>query len=117
MLKANLNDTLAERHQMFKLHPNSNLYITETASTSLGRTFEVEQVCGFGKADIKALTADISQANITVRNFPQTVAQMRKRLRLGEGGNIYLFATTVSDGSHVLLRCKRIKSSTGEITR
>ena len=51
------------------------------------------------------MLAGVSKANITVRNFPASVAEIRKKLRLAEGGDVYLFATTVADGSHRLIRC------------
>ena len=71
-----------------------------------GRAFEIEDYCGFGKKELKKLLEGISQCNLTVRNFPATVAELRKRLKLREGGDTYLFATTLSDESHVLIRCK-----------
>ena len=50
----------------------------------------------------------LKSANITVRNFPDTVQQLRKRLKLSEGGDVYLFATTLADGRKVLIRCEKI---------
>ena len=69
--------------------------------------FAVESVCGFSKQELKALTASAPQANLTVRNFPASVAELRKRLRLREGGDIYLFATTLADGRKVIVKCKK----------
>ena len=46
------------------------------------------------------------KANLTVRNFPATVAELRKRLKLAEGGDTYLFATTLADERKVLIRCR-----------
>jgi hypothetical protein len=54
---------------------------------------------------LRAMLAGVTKANITVRNFPTSVAELRKKLRLAEGGDVYLFATTVADGSHRLIRC------------
>jgi hypothetical protein len=50
----------------------------------------------------------LKQANITVRNFPLTVAELRKRLKLSEGGSVYIFATTLANGNHVLIVCQRL---------
>ena len=50
----------------------------------------------------------LKSANITVRNFPDTVQQLRKRLKLSEGGDVYLFATTLADGRKVLIRCEKV---------
>ena len=72
-----------------------------------GRAFAIEGCYGFGKKELKGLLNGLGQANLTVRNFPDTVAGLRKRLKLKEGGNVYLFATTLADGRHVLLRCRK----------
>jgi hypothetical protein len=53
------------------------------------------------------LLGDLKRANLTVRNFPETVQQLRKRLKLCEGGDVYLFATTLADGRKVLIRCEK----------
>jgi hypothetical protein len=49
------------------------------------------------------MLGNLKQANLTVRNFPSSVAELRKKLRLAEGGNTYLFATTNSKGQHILI--------------
>ena len=54
-----------------------------------------------------SLLDGLKSANITVRNFPDTVQQLRKRLKLSEGGDAYLFATTLADGRKVLVRCEK----------
>ena len=50
---------------------------------------------------------NIPKANLAVRNFPETVVVLRKRLRLKEGGDTYLFATTLNDGRRVMIRCRK----------
>jgi hypothetical protein len=72
-----------------------------------GRRFVVEQVYSFSKQDLKALSASCRQANIAVRNFPATPADLRKRLKMQDGGDVYLFATTLSDRQRVLIRCRK----------
>ena len=74
-----------------------------------GRTFEVAAVSGFSKNEIKECIGGLKKANITVRNFPESVQQLRKRLKLGDGGDVYLFATTLADGRKVLIRCGKLK--------
>ena len=69
--------------------------------------FEVVDVLGFSKADIKKVQA-LQKANITVRNFPESVQQLRKRLKLSDGGDSYIFATTLADGNKVLVICKKM---------
>jgi hypothetical protein len=73
-----------------------------------GRVFEVVAVYGFSKAEIKKVQA-LQKANITVRNFPESVQQLRKRLKLSDGGDNYIFATTLADERKVLVICKKEK--------
>jgi hypothetical protein len=72
-----------------------------------GRRFQVEAVSGFGKKELKTLLQGLEKANLTIRNFPSSVAELRKRLKLKEGGECYLFATTLSDESKVLIKCRK----------
>jgi hypothetical protein len=67
----------------------------------------VEAVRGFAKKDLKTFLQGIEKANLTIRNFPSSVAELRKRLKLKEGGEVYLFATTMADESKVLIKCKK----------
>ena len=105
--KAGCPKSLSKYH-VNKLPPNSNLYTSyEHALHFPGRTFEVVEVLGFSKADIKRVQA-MQKANITVRNFPDTVQVLRKRLKIAEGGDIYLFATTLANEKKVLVKCSKI---------
>ena len=105
--KAGCYRSLAARTGTAKLHPNSQLYTADTLIKEFpGRVFEVEKVCGFSKSDIKEIQA-LKKANITVRNFPESVQQLRKRLKLSDGGEHYIFATTVADGSKLLAICRK----------
>ena len=105
--KAGCPKSLSARCKVEKLHPNSNLYTSnELIHNFPGRTFEVIEVLGFSKADIKRVQA-LGKANITVRNFPESVQQLRKRLKLSDGSNNYIFATTLNDGSKALIVCKK----------
>lgn len=109
ILKAGVQNSLCQKYNVRKLHPFSHLFIsTHFIEDFPGRSFEIEDACSFAKKDLKRMLADITQCNLTVRNFPATVAELRKRLKLREGGDIYLFATTLADGSHALIRCKRL---------
>ena len=107
ILKAGVQNALCQTYDVRKLHPFSHLFVSAHFIEDFpGRAFEIEDYCGFGKKELKKLLEGISQCNLTVRNFPATVAELRKRLKLREGGDTYLFATTLSDESHVLIRCK-----------
>lgn len=108
ILKAGIQDALCQSYDIQKLHPFSHLFISSHFSEDFpGRVFLIEDFCGFSKKDLKRLLTGIDQCNLTIRNFPSTVAELRKRLKLREGGNLYLFATTLGDGSHALLRCRQ----------
>ena len=90
-----------------KLHPNSHLYTSGHFLPDFpGRKFRITSSCGFGKKEVKEMLAAEKKANLTVRNFPATVAELRKRLKLAEGGGTYLFATTLADEKKVLIRCQ-----------
>lgn len=106
ILKAGVQNALCQSYDVRKLHPFSHLFTSSHFIEDFpGRAFVIDDYCGFGKKDLKKLLDGISQCNLTIRNFPASVAELRKRLKLREGGNIYLFATTLSDNSHALLRC------------
>ena len=107
ILKAGAFRTLAYIYNMVKLHPNSHLYTSDAWIADFpGRAFRIEGWCGFGKKEIKDLLADVKQANLTLRNFPATVHDLRKRLKLAEGGTTYLFATTIGQ-QKMLIRCRK----------
>lgn len=108
LLKAGAFRSLAYIYKVEKLHPNSHLYTSDTQVEGFpGRTFRIDGWSGFGKREVKELLKGEKKANLTVRNFPASVAELRKRLKLSEGGNIYLFATTLADGQKVLIRCSK----------
>ena len=108
LLKAGAFRSLASIYKVEKLHPNSHLYTSDTQVEGFpGRTFRIDGWSGFGKREIKELLKGEKKANLTVRNFPTSVAELRKRLKLAEGGNIYLFATTLAEGQKVLVRCSK----------
>lgn len=99
--------SLAQATGTAKLHPNSQLYTSDEYLGSFpGRKFKVIKEYGFSKSDIRELSA-MSKANITVRNFPDSVQVLRKRLKLAEGGSNYLFATTLADGRKTLILCQK----------
>ena len=60
------------------------------------------------KQELKVALKDIQKANITVRNFPMSVAELRKKIKLSEGGNNYIFATTLAEGKKVLIICQHL---------
>ncbi len=105
MLKAGAFRSLTQAFPVGKLQVNSHLYTSSVPIPDFpGRGFRVERVSGFGKKDLKELLQDTEQANLTTRNFPLSVAELRKRLKLKEGGEHYLFATTLRSGRKVLIK-------------
>lgn len=110
LLKAGAYRILSERYGVKKLHTNSHLYTSNTEIDFPGRCFRVIAVSGFGKKELKSFLAGVDKANLTVRNFPSSVADLRKKLKLKEGGDVYLFATTLADGEKVLIKCEKCHS-------
>lgn len=78
-----------------------------------GRSFRVEAVTSMNKKELKKALATVDKANIAVRNFPLGVAELRRRLKISEGGGTYVFATTLANGVHALLVCSRLATSQG----
>lgn len=108
LLKAGPYRLLATRYGVEKLHPNSHLYTSSGLVDFPGRRFRVTAVSRFGKKDLKVLLEGVEKANLTVRNFPSSVAELRKKLKLKEGGDTYLFATTLASGEKVLIRGEKV---------
>lgn len=108
ILKAGVQDALCQRFGVQKLHPFSNLFTgDELRGDFPGRAFRIVGQTDFSKRGLRAMLGGLQKANLTVRNFPTTVAELRKKWKLREGGDDYLFATTLSDGSHALISCKK----------
>lgn len=108
ILKAGSYKYIAEYNELEKLHPNSHLYTSDKLHTDFqGRKFQIEQVCTLGKKDINKYLQGIKHANIATRNFPLSVAEIRKKTKLEDGGDIYIFATTLMNEKKSLLICKK----------
>lgn len=106
ILKAGAFSILTQTYNLYKLHPNSHLYTSETLIKDFpGRAFVVEAVFPVHASALKTHLADLNKANISTRNFPETVAQLRKKTKLKDGGDTYLFATTLKDERKVFIRC------------
>ena len=105
LLKAGPYRLLGARFGVKKLHANSHLYTSDALVDFPGRRFRVLEVSGFGKKELKQLLQGVDKANLTVRNFPASVAELRKKWKLKEGGDVYLFATTLDGDRHVVIKC------------
>ena len=116
ILKAGAYRSLTQSYEVKKLHPSSHLYTSSHFIEDFpGRRFQVEAVSGFGKKELKTFLQGMEKANITIRNFPSSVADLRKRLKLKEGGEDYVFATTLADESKILIKCKKVPSVLQEL--
>ena len=102
----------AEVEQTFgisQLAPNSHLFTsTQLINDFPGRKFRIMAISSMNRQELKSALKDIRQANIAVRNFPMSVADLRRRLKLSEGGNDYIFATTLAEGKKVLIICQHL---------
>lgn len=109
ILKAGAFKGVAQAFNLTKLHTNSHLYTSnEWVADFPGRSFEVTSFFVPNKQQIKEFTKGTKKANIAVRNFPMTVAEIRRKTGLAEGGDSYLFATTLSDERKVYIVCRKV---------
>ncbi|MBV3388488.1 THUMP-like domain-containing protein [Segatella copri] len=104
LMKAGCFSVLSERYGARMLSKNSHLFVSrEPIAAFPGRSFRIIAISSFNKKELKRHLSGITKANIATRNFPLSVAELRKRLKLKDGGETYIFATTLSDESHVLV--------------
>lgn len=104
LMKAGCFGVISSQYGAKMLAKNSHLFVSqEPISDFPGRSFRIKAVSSFNKKELKRHLSGITKANIATRNFPLSVAELRKRLKLKDGGETYIFATTLSDESHVLV--------------
>ncbi len=104
LMKAGCFSVLSERYDARMLSKNSHLFVSRDLIAAFpGRSFRIIAISSFNKKELKRHLSGITKANIATRNFPLSVAELRKRLKLKDGGGTYIFATTLSDESHVLM--------------
>lgn len=113
LMKAGCFALLTVRYPLSALSLNSHLFVSEEAINEFpGRKFEITAVSSFNKKELRRSLSGIDKANLAVRNFPMSVADLRKRLKIKEGGDIYLFATTDAESNHLLFVCKKTAKPT-----
>lgn len=104
LMKAGCFGVLSGRYDARMLSKNSHLFVSQAPIEAFpGRSFRIIAISSFNKKELKRHLSGITKANIATRNFPLSVAELRKRLKLKDGGETYIFATTLSDESHVLM--------------
>ena len=107
ILKSGAFNTITNQFSIHKLHRHTHLYTSEQQITFPGRTFKVISVIDYNKKAIKSL--HLKHANITTRNFPESVQQLRKKFNIGDGGDTYIFFTTNHMGNKQVLVCKKLQ--------
>ena len=104
IMKAGCFDELAAAYGVSPVSRNSHLFLSaERVDGFPGRSFSIERVTTLNKRELRQALAGIEKANIATRNFPLSVAELRKRLKLKDGGDVYIFATTTAEDEHLLL--------------
>lgn len=110
IMKSGAFGLISEKFRLSKLHINSHLYTSDCLIDDFpGRIFCVQTTIDFSKKSLSNLNDEVKKANLTIRNFPLTVNELRKKLKIPEGGDVYLFATTLADNKKVLVKCSKVK--------
>lgn len=107
ILKAGAFQQISAQYKIDKLHQHSHLYTSENLINFPGRIFKITQTTSYNKKELAKFIPN-KKANITTRNFPESVAQIRKKINFKEGGNIYLFFTTNTNNKHIVLICEKV---------
>ena len=111
IMKAGCYSEIEEAFHVSQLAPNSHLFTSDTMIDNFpGRKFRIKAISSMNKQELRNALKDIHQANITVRNFPLPVAELRKKLKCSDGGKTYIFATTLMDKQRILIICDRLNS-------
>ena len=110
VMKAGCFDEIARAYGVSAISRNSHLFLSDREIDGFpGRTFAIDAVTTMNKRQLRQTLSGMKQANIAVRNFPLSVAELRKRLKLNDGGDTYIFATTTSEGDHILMLTHKTK--------
>ena len=109
VMKAGCFGVLTRRYPVAALAVDSHLFVShDDVEDFPGRRFKVSAVTTMNKKELGRALSGITRANVAVRNFPMTAQQLRQRLRLQDGGDIYIFGTTTADGNHLLYLCRKL---------
>ncbi|MBT8285346.1 MAG: class I SAM-dependent methyltransferase, partial [Flavobacteriaceae bacterium] len=105
ILKAGGFRSLCNAFKVNKLHEHSHLYTSEPLLPFPGRVFKIIEIILFSKKSIKRFKG--TKANVSTRNFPESVAGIRKKFQIKDGGNIYLFFTTNKNDQRIVIQCTK----------
>lgn len=109
IMKAGCFQLIEQRFGITQPDANSHLFLSEQKVEGFpGRGFVIERISTMNKRELKEALAGIDKANVAVRNFPLSVADLRKRLKLKDGGDVYIFATTDAKKGHLVMVCRKI---------
>jgi hypothetical protein len=108
IMKSGGFDEVSNLYSINKLHRHSHLYTSENLVAFPGRIFEIQNSISYNKTEIK-MHLENKKANITIRNFPDSVEVIRKKWKIKDGGNIYCFFTTDVNNNKIVLICTKIK--------
>lgn len=108
LMKAGCFALIAQRYACRQISRDSHLFLSSEPIPSFpGRGFAIRAITTMNKRELKAALGGTSQANVSVRNFPMTADALRKKLKLKDGGDTYIFGTTTADSRHVLIICEK----------
>jgi THUMP domain-like len=107
IMKSGGFDEVSAVFQINKLHKHSHLYTSDEIIDFPGRVFEIEKCISYSKNEMKTELQN-QQANVTTRNFPDTVENIRKKWKIKNGGNVYCFFTTDKNDHKIVLICRKI---------
>ncbi len=108
IMKSGGFDEIGIQYNLGKLHSHSHLYTSENLIEFPGRIFEIKKVFSYSKQEMKT-NLENTKANITTRNFPESVEEIRKKWKIKDGGSIYSFFTTDLNNDKIVLLCNKIK--------
>ncbi|PWA08810.1 class I SAM-dependent methyltransferase [Flavobacterium laiguense] len=108
IMKSGGFDEVGSFHKLNKLHKHSHLYTSDDLISFPGRIFKIENSIAYGKIEMKQFLEN-QKANVTTRNFPETVENIRKKWKIKEGGNLYCFFTTDENNNKIVLICSKLK--------
>lgn len=110
VMKSGAFKLIGNHFSLHKLHINTHLYTANKLHSDFpGRVFEVINVWGNGKNEWKNEAKQLPKANISTRNYPLCVEDLRKKLKINDGGDTYLFACTLANEQKVMVKCKKIE--------
>lgn len=108
ILKSGAFNAVSQKYSLNKLAKHSHLYTNDALIDFPGRCFQIKEMVTYTKKEVKKKITGL-KANVTTRNFTETVSQLKKKWKISDGGNTYLFFTTLQDRKKVVLICEKTK--------